>query len=296
MQGVRNLLALAIGALLTALTGCGLLPGLGLLQVSPHPAPQPLTLTTNQPPRPDYLVGEIPPCTPATGSTVDPCEPDRRPLIEYIGMIDLPEEPDSVQYFLEGTRAHVPHIVLRGTYLPGTVRCTTTVFRPRPYLDPDTYRFTRGSPILQCYADVRVNAYLLGSGPPSLTLKVADDFYPSTWSEEKIEELKQLFEDALTEGADWGVGIYEEIRPFAGRETILFIGPTVGVSVEAWEVFETWNIERRDNGTVVAVHPYKGYYSLEQHLDALEIELPSFRLQVIEGHRSVLGYGPQAAP
>lgn len=196
-------------------------------------------------------------------------------------MLDLPEEPDNVQYFLEGARDHVPHIVLRGTYLPGTVRCATTVFRPRPYLDQDTYRFIRESLILQCYVDVRVNAYLLGSGPPSLTLKVAHDFYPSTWSEEKIEELKQLFEDALTEGADW-FGGYDEIRPFAGRETILFIGPIVGISVEAWEVFETWNIERRDNGTVVAVHPYKWYYSLEQHRDALEIELPSFRQQVIE--------------
>lgn len=76
------MLALAIAALLTALSSCGLIPAVGLQQISPHAAPQSPTLTTNQPPRPAYLVGEIPPCTPATGSMVDPCEPDRRPLIE----------------------------------------------------------------------------------------------------------------------------------------------------------------------------------------------------------------------
>ena len=162
------MLAVAIAALLTALSSCSLIPAIGIQQISPHPAPQSPTLTANQPPGPAYLVGEIPPCTPATGSMVDPCETDRRPLIEYGGTLDLPEEPHSVQYFLEGGLDHVPHIVLRGTYLPGNgALCHPQSFLPRPYLSPDTYRFLRESPMLQCYADVRVNAYLLGSGPPS---------------------------------------------------------------------------------------------------------------------------------
>ncbi len=275
------MLALAIAALLTALGSCGLIPAVGLQQISPHAAPQSPALTTNQPPRPAYLIGEIPPCTPANGSTVDPCEPRIAPLTEITGMIDLPEEPPSVQYFLKGARDRVPHIVLRATYLPGTVRCATTVFRPRPYHGPEVYRFLRGSPMLMCYADVRVNAYILGSGPPTLTVKVTHDFYPETWEEEEIQEMIHLWEQELNEGG-WGVEHHYETEAIPGREAIMFIGPAVGIAVEVWEVFGTWNIERRDDGTVIAVHPLRDYYSLEQHRDALEIELPSFRQQVIE--------------
>ncbi len=200
-------------------------------------------------------------------------------------MLDLPEEPPSVQSFLEGARDRVPHIVLRGTYLPGTVRCATTVFRPRPYLGPDVYRFLQGNPILMCYADVRVNAYLLGSGPPTLTLKVAHDFYPETWGEAQIEEFKTAWEKSLTDASD-GFGGFDNIEAFPGRETILFVGPTVGTAVEVWEVFGDWHLERRDDGAVIAVHPFRDYYSLEDHRAALEMELPRLRQDVIAAQKS----------
>ena len=41
-----------------------------------------------------------------------------------------------------------------------------------------------------------------------------------------------------------------------GREAVLFIGPSYNTSVEAWRVVYTWDVERREDGTVVAIHPY----------------------------------------
>ena len=284
----RAILATVLFAALNfALAACGLFSAMQMQDAAPPaPAYSPI-LTSELDPEPTYLAREIAPCTPVTDSSIDPCEPGREPLRATGGMLGLGEEPHSVQDFLEGSLDFVPHIVLRGTYLPGTVRCATTVFRPRPYLGPDAYGFLRGDLIIMCYADVRVNAYFLGSGPPTLTVKVAHDFYPETWGKAETEELKRLWEHALIEGES-DIIFFEdfEIGPIPGREAMLFIGPTVGTAVEVWEVFETWNIEQRNDGTVIAVHPYRDYYSLEDHRAALEMELPRFSQEVIAAQES----------
>ena len=284
----RPILATVLFAALNfALAACGLFSAMQMQDAAPPaPAYSPI-LTSELDPEPTYLAREIAPCTPVTDSSIDPCEPGREPLRATGGMLGLGEEPHSVQDFLEGSLDFVPHIVLRGTYLPGTVRCATTVFRPRPYLGPDAYGFLRGDLIIMCYADVRVNAYFLGSGPPTLTVKVAHDFYPETWGKAETEELKRLWEHALIEGES-DIIFFEdfEIGPIPGREAMLFIGPTVGTAVEVWEVFETWNIEQRNDGTVIAVHPYRDYYSLEDHRAALEMELPRFSQEVIAAQES----------
>ena len=125
---------------------------------SPVTAPTPPATPTFAPAPPpasklSYLTEEIPPCTPAPGSFVDPCEPGWRPLGEAGAMIDVGPEPFGVSYFLEGTSStFVSHIVLRGTYLPGTVRCVSKdSFRP-PYYQP--FGNLSWHQVL-CYADVR---------------------------------------------------------------------------------------------------------------------------------------------
>ena len=106
--------------------------------LAPPPTPTPVSTQAAMPvPRASYLAADIPPCTPAPGSSVDPCEPGWRPLDATGAMIDVGDVPFGVEYFLEGTsEVSVSHIVLRGTYLPGTVRCISTLsFRPPSYLD-----------------------------------------------------------------------------------------------------------------------------------------------------------------
>ena len=203
-------------------------------------------------------------------------------------MIDIGDVPYGVEYFLESSSdTFVPHVVLRGTYLPGTVRCTSgDRFRPPSYVGPDAFRFIRDAPILKCYADVRVNAYVLGSGPSVLTVQVADEFPPSR-TEADLEKRRLLWENTLL--IEGGEVANFEVSPVEGREAILFIGPAVDVSVEAWEVFWTWNVERRDDGTVIAVHSHRGFYSLEEyqmHRSKLEMELPVFAQAVTTAHQA----------
>ena len=230
-------------------------------------------------PTPLYLTEVIPPCTPVLGSSVDPCEPDRGPFVMGGGI----DEPFGLQYFLEGTSdTFVPHIVLRGTYLPGTIRCSSDYIYlspayPDPSGDPSEPDFLSGDPILHCFADVRVNEYVLGEGPPTLTVEVAHDvFYPYMGEQAEFEAWERRWERTLIEG---GSIDFDDVSPLPGNEAILFVGPSSNTSGEAWKVYFTWNIERQSNGTVVALHPQIYHYSLEDRNrdSVLAMELPAFK-------------------
>ena len=277
---------LATSALLTlltaALTGCSYLQ---TLQTGLEQPPLPPRVEVIDLPQGQYLASEIPPCTPAQHSDVDPCAPGRawidHPELHFVLDVDK-NNPYPVAFFLNGARDIVPHMVVRGTYLPDTIRCSTTRFRPRPYRGPEAYGSLRGSLTLICYADVRVNAYILGSGPPRITVKVAHDTYAETSTDDQIAELTQMWLDfLLVDEVD--IRFHEDIsiEAIPGREAMMFIGPMVDSSVQALRVFETWRLERKDNGTVVATHPYRKSHSIEEHRDAVEIELPRFREQVL---------------
>ena len=178
----------------------------------------------------------------------------------------------------------MPHIVLRGTYLPGTVRCTAGDRFRLPSHGPEISPTFLVSRAIKCYADVRVNAYVLGTGPSSLTVMATREIYwdgyggtlepdPENETEQNyVERLRQFHERRLIEGD----GSIE------GREAVLFIGPAADTSSEAWRVFETWDVRRRDDGVVIAVHPDRDAWARSRPEDyptyrsKLEMELPAF--------------------
>ena len=236
---------------------------------------------------PKYLTQEIPSCTPVEGSTVDPCEPG----VPWMSRSSYGgSEPDGMRFLLEPLSPFpvwVTYIVLRGTFLPGTVRCDADGkrFRPPPY-DNEGWSWT-ASPhsSIKCYADVRVNAYVLGSGPPTLTVLVWWEDYWFTLDQEFAEKLRTSEERFLTEGGARSPSsvAYMSVPEggIEGREDILFIGPTNDASAETWEVFETWGVERQEDGTVIAVHPHRNYWSrnpgdYQTYRSQLEMELPAF--------------------
>ena len=106
---------------------------------------------------------------------------------------------------------YTPHVVLRGTYLPGTVRCTSGHRHRYPaYSGSGTLV---DALVIYCFADVRVNAYLLGSGPSTLTVIVESSLYAINGDDDEDYGLEQLesrrvaYERALAEGGQFG---YEE--------------------------------------------------------------------------------------
>ena len=268
-------------------------------------------------PTPEYLTEEIPPCTPAPGSSADPCSPGGEltgvtgedahgsavaqgsSYILHEGQLDL-------RYRLRGSSSlHVPHLVLRGTYLPRTVRCTAGDRLRWPSHAPEISPGFLDSRAIKCYVDVRVNAYVLGTGPSTLTVMAAREIYwdgyggalePDPENEtdpDYVERLRQFHERGLIEGE----GSIE------GREAVLFIGPAADTSSEAWRVFETWEVRRRNDDVVVAVHPDRDRWvrarpeDYPTHRSKLEMELPAFTQAVTTAnHARVAAYGGRTDP
>ena len=256
--------------------------------------------------RPD----ETPPCTPAPGSSVDPCEPDvHLPQMGGAagGMIDLGDEPRSLREMLDGhVVPFVPHLVMRGTYLPGTVRCTAgDRFRPHSYENPEDYSLLLNTLSFRCYADVRANAYIIGDGPSTVTVQVGWDIYGdgSYESSADIERRRHGYEQLLIRGRFDYEHYYETGNErltggIVGRDVVLFIGPTDDLSAEAWLVMATWDVQRREDDIVVAVHPDRELWrrlrpdDYPTHRAALEMELPAFTLAVTTANEArVAAYG-----
>ncbi len=214
----------------------------------------------------------------------------------------LGDTPRTVRQFLDGSSLiSIPHIVLRGTYIPGTVRCIAGVPHHYPSYEEDTGWFEYVN-IIECFADVRVNAYILGSGPPRLTVLVTFYHYWPGWHVDGIEGIRWFDEFRLEEGISSPAGT---IHGLYGREVILFVGPSHNQATEKWEVFSTWDVQRQGEGedeTVVAVHPGRDYWrrlrpdDYQAHRSALEMELPAFTQAVAAAHQAkVAEYGGRIA-
>ena len=267
----------------------------------------PTELQTATPaPMPEYLEETIPPCIPPPGSTLDPCGPRENTGVGG-GAADeypIPEgAPTSASEYLAGSSAWVPHIIVRGTFLPNTVRCDAryTFVRPaytgEPVGGPDVPWTWDGDPILHCFQDVRVNEYIVGSGPPTLTLQVSHAMaFPKAKTRESLDAFENVWERALTEGGhtiprEPGVGSLPLLdgielgflgwESFTGIEFIMFVGPSQNANLQAWNFITWWNIEEKDDGTVIAVHPERDYFPMEGNESVLEMTLPAFKQEMV---------------
>ena len=266
----------------------------GSLGSGPEPRIMP---TSTIPPAPQYLTEEIPPCAPVEGAFVDPCEPVAAATTSE-GTLIVGPEPESIRSHLEGIRADgilVTHVVLRGAYVPGTVRCN---FSGGANGIPSYYGAERQIEYLpfnavNCYADVRVNAYIVGSGPPTLTVLARKFPYWLSETPENVAYTRNSAEAALIKGGHHNGG---EVPAggIAGREHVLFLDGSYDLSVEAWEVILTWDVQRLEDETVIAVHPQRDLWrqflpdKYQIHRSKLEMELPAFTRAVTDVHQARL--------
>ena len=115
-----------------------------------------------------------------------------------------------MRHFLDGDGIAAALLVVRGTYLPGTVRCAINQgVRHGEWAFGGPFEFDW--PSTKCYSDIRVNEYYLGSGPPMLTI-----MHHAYHGERNRQRLEARY------------------TAWAGREEILFLGAALDYSVEAF--------------------------------------------------------------
>ena len=112
---------------------------------------------------------------PLEGVSMEPCQWDAEPFERVSGSAggrpNLGDEPWSLSRLFSSGRTFVAHTVVRGTYLPDTVRCTTgNPYRPPSYLRLEQYSGLVNALLINCYVDLQVADYILGTGPSTLTV------------------------------------------------------------------------------------------------------------------------------
>lgn len=222
-------------------------------------------------PTPTPLDVVVPPCIPFPGSDVDPCErrdwwDDFTPHIKTT--IRLPEVMSTFQEDLLN-RAENPdwalHFAVRATAVPGSVRCGPT----------------------DCYVDLAVNEYLFGDGPVVVTATMSDNpsYYAyvqeSRCGEQCIEDGAELIRATGIEGVEW---------------IMLLGGPfPYDLTKNAWGIGPTYDLQLRQDGTVVVVHRYKKLalanstpHNYALNLSRLEWTLDEFRAIVSDAYAAFL--------
>ncbi|MXX93758.1 MAG: hypothetical protein F4Y63_09990 [Chloroflexi bacterium] len=229
-----------------------------------------------------YLETTVEACESVAGTETDPCDPDR--YKNYTGYVWHSEKDQQIGFskgvmwhrpypphttievvrnrleyaLIEDEQAgsyYVPHVVVRGVFLPNTSRCAVqeealqlTDEGMTLYRWPDA----RGeSGYVSCYMDFEAREYLFGAGPRWLTVTSSSDHLYVLDEHERYRSERYLRALAAEHDEMW-----------EGNEAILWLGiHRWNAKVEVWQAIWTTNVQRDENGQVVVATPGPEYFS-----------------------------------
>ena len=209
-----------------------------------------------------YLQETIPPCVPLAGSDQDPCVRETPVNVAGLSVVSSAwpvwafegvNPPTVTDTMLIGSEfpEFTHHIVVRATGQAGTTRCDLY----RIVLPSHTYVYGIGESLHHyfCFLDVRVNEYLVGTGPSVLTAEIhrevlfLDEAELADWPNWKDRWLTEVVNDPAARTA----------AAFEGKELVLFLSPAFTLSVEAWHTNggtgDVWFVQRAAEDDIRAV-------------------------------------------
>ncbi len=192
-----------------------------------------------------YLEEVILPCVPLEGSVQDPCPLITPTRVEApVGATTtlLRDLPSFATIFLGyEVSSIVPHMVVRGTVQSDTFRCDIY-----PIVRFDHDQDHTSSYIIEehvdyyCFMEVRINEYLVGNGPPNLTIS----FYHKL-IDRPISGGMPIVEEQIELDA------YSRVSEYEGKELVMFLGIPPTTAVEVWEVSSffrsLWFVQRHED-------------------------------------------------
>lgn len=216
-----------------------------------------------------YLEEVIPPCVPVENSMIEPCPVGPPPQVSNVTVHSYNVLPDTLQTFTEylvRSPAFIPHIVVRVTVLPGTSRCGIY-----PVVQPN---YESDNPQLEeilyydCFVEVRVNEYIVGTGPPLLTLSIYQDAMIGSIADEEVGLNKEL--DRAMQNAPSRVA-----SAYDGQELVLFLSVSYTTVVESWVAAnggDRWFVQR-DGDEVRVVSDLIHWARTDEHRRRLDMPL-----------------------
>lgn len=231
-------------------------------------------------PEVSYLDRIIPPCTVQFGNQ-DPCSDKPLARVEMLSVNAAPpylptaNEITFEQLLIrEGYDArYTPHIVVRGVVVPDTTRCAAYLFISAKYMRKDI----NGLYHYYCFVDLAISEYMVGSGPPILTVSIHRE---NLWgidvnNLESIKEATQHLDDPRARTAN----------AFEGRELVLFLDLPFTLAVESWNAggfFIVWSVQRNRSNEIRAVAADIRYARTDEQRARLNIPLAVLTRKVKE--------------
>ena len=213
------------------------------------PEPDDTSITMERPPV-SYLEEPIPPCTPINPDGPDPCKSERSPPTRdsssnssYIAL--LPDVLPTISEIINELHPIMtPHIVVRATGLPDTTRCDGLYSIRIANFEPED----RGLSNLfhyYCFTDFRINEYIIGDGPPRLTIDIAA-VAVSLADPDEVETIDEQWMKQTFDLPD-----PERASKYEGKEYIIMLGVYENLSIEVLSpqgyYYSMWQITREND-------------------------------------------------
>ena len=204
-----------------------------------------------------YLEGEVPPCSVDGGSGGDPCAqsfPSRREPKGVSVSISGITELNFLTTLLgpHGVDTMGTHLVARGVVQDGSARCKEYPFKLERYASDDLkaglFRLDRDY-FYMCFIDFIVSDYIIGEGPPLLTVAMHGSF-PSKSSFDEAISSGISAEEYMDYPQSWTANEFE------GKELVLFLTTPVTIAVESWYAINIWFVQRDDGGETIVISQY----------------------------------------
>lgn len=197
-----------------------------------------------------YLEEVISPCIPLWNSSHEPCLSEVVNVESYSGSRSMrwPDFSNWTSFLLgDGDFTLAVHLVVRGEARFDTTRCEAYPRRLGNYWyhmvpETDTYviDFMENSGLdYRCYIDIGIKEYIVGSGPPVLTISIhresidtiESDLDFNEWPEAKKDKwVREIMRSPQSRVAN----------AYEGKELLLFLGIPATITVESFEV--SWPI------------------------------------------------------
>ena len=228
----------------------------------------------------------VPACTPWPGSSVDVCErrvPWLRPELKYPRLAVLMDVPDTTPTLREEMDevfkrlTDVPHIVARGVVAPGSTRCKVQSGGAFLFSDPDrNLALKPGTSNIQCYSELAVREYLVGSGPERVTL----------WTGRRFSDNGHWTYGTVPRDAAYFADISEPlVEALEGREWVYWLEVPSDPTTETWDVRRYWSVQKLEDGTIVTVSRWSGHdVNQAANQSRLEMPLADYATQVKAAH------------
>ena len=121
---------------------------------------------------------------------------------------------------------------------------------------------------IDCYTDIAVREYIFGSGPSLVTIRSKS---------RSTDEISPDFGTVARDAAYFADISSPLTESFEGYEWVLWLSTPRDASQAAWNVTSLWDVQRREDGSIVGVSRYRrGSNDESVYLDRLEPPLDSF--------------------